>query len=118
MSLFVYTCEPGWEDRLIDELGRVFPQSRHMRLAADGWVAGELLDETVGTPSVALCSQCLPRAEAIQAESISAWGQAIGQRLIAGLDGHARPWRMHLFGIHGGDGSVEPAAVSVDRREC
>ena len=72
---------------------------------------GDLPDETIGTPSVALCSQCLPRAEAIRAESISAWGQAVGQRLIAGLEGHVGPWRLHVFGIHDRDGSV-------GRRRC
>jgi 23S rRNA (cytidine2498-2'-O)-methyltransferase len=112
MSQFVYTCEPGWEDRLIDELQRVFPHSRHTRSEADGWVVGVLPDdESIGTPSVALCAQCLPRAEAINSESISAWGQAAGQRLIAGLEGHSGPWRLHVFGIYDGDGPV-------GRRRC
>jgi 23S rRNA (cytidine2498-2'-O)-methyltransferase len=111
MSRFVFTCEPGWEDPLIDELRRVFPQSRHARSAADGCVVSEMRDEPSGTPSVALCRQCLPRAEAIEAKSISAWGQAAGQWLIAGLDSHTGPWRLHVFGIAGADGPV-------GRRRC
>jgi len=111
MSQFAFSCEPGWEDRLIGELQRVFPQSANAHVA-DGWVVSHLFgDDSVGTPCVALCAQCLPHAEAIAAESVSAWGQAAGQRLIAGLEGHAGPWRLHGFGVYGAEGSV-------GRRRC
>jgi 23S rRNA (cytidine2498-2'-O)-methyltransferase len=106
MSRFAYTCESGWEVRLIDELQRVFPQSRH-RQTADGWVVGNLSDdEPIAVPSVALCSQCLPQAEAIEAESISAWGQAAGERIVAGFENYPRPWRLHVFGVYRVDGPV------------
>ena len=111
MNQFVYSCEPGWEYRLIDELQQVFPRSHHAQMA-DGWVVGDLSeDEPIGTPSVAFCTQCLPRAETIDAESISAWGQAVGPKIIAGLEGHSGPWRLHVFGVFDGDGPVS-------RRRC
>ncbi len=106
MSQFAFSCEPGWEDRLIGELLRVFPQSDHAQVA-EGWVVSQQSgEEPVGTPCVALCTQCLPRVEAIAAESISAWGQAIGLRLMAGLEDHAGPWRLHVFGVYADGGTV------------
>ena len=54
MSQFAFSCEPGWEDRLIGELQRVFPQSANAHVA-DGWVVSDLSgDDSVGTPCVAL----------------------------------------------------------------
>jgi len=120
MSQFAFSCEPGWEDRLIGELQRVFPRSANAQ-AAEGWVASQLSgDDPIGTPCVALCAQCLPRAESIIAESISAWGQAAGQRLIAGLEGHAGPWRLHVFGaypsLEKGDRHLAATRKSLPRR--
>lgn len=108
----IYTCEPGWEIRLSEELGRVYPHSTRRVLAA-GWVesvcdapdqAGE-----AGLPFVALAAQCMPEVQTIEARSISLWARHAADWLIARLAAHEGPWRLHVFCVPRADGSVTPA---------
>lgn len=108
----VYTCEPGWESRLNDELGRVFPRSTRAVLAA-GWVKSvcDAPDEAgeVRLPCVALAAQCMPDVQTVEARSISMWARNAADWLITRLQGHEGPWRLHVFCVPTADGSVTPA---------
>jgi 23S rRNA (cytidine2498-2'-O)-methyltransferase len=109
--IYIYACEPSWEAPLVEELGRVFPQSHH-RPADAGWVASEMAtDEPAAAPSVVLASQCLPEAIAVDAGSISAWVQSAGRHVIERLKDDAGPWRLHVFGVYRPGGPV-------GRRRC
>ncbi len=105
----VYATEPGWENRLIAELGWVFPGSNNRSIAL-GWIESELseshLGEQFAEPCVALANQALPDAVGMQAASIADWRRAAGNWLLEALEDHDGPWRMHVFGNHVPDGSV------------
>jgi len=99
MSLHIFTCEPGWENILIDELGRVFPGSSSRSLGA-GWI--ECRPAAVPSceqPCVAFASQMLPGAVPLAAPSISKWTQLAGDRLIEALQHHEGAWRLHVFAV-------------------
>lgn len=112
MQIDIYSCEPGWEIRLSEELGRVCRRSTR-RVLAPGWVesACDAPDDAgdVRLPSVALAAQCMPDAQAIEARSISMWARHAAKWLIARLDAHDGPWRLHVFCVPATDGSVTPA---------
>jgi 23S rRNA (cytidine2498-2'-O)-methyltransferase len=105
MSRWVFTCEPGWEGVLAAELARVFPDAAHWQTAF-GWVESEFMAPPTGTPCVAFTSQCLPDAEPLSADSISAWSRQAGAWLIEQLREHAGPWRLHVFPFGGPEGDV------------
>ncbi len=105
MSRWVFTCEPGWEGVLVAELERVFPNSMPGP-TAQGLVERELAWTPSGVPSVALAAQCLPNAEPMTAESISAWSRQSSVWLMDQLREHAGPWRLHVFPCGGPEGDV------------
>ncbi|HXT59435.1 MAG TPA: hypothetical protein VN699_12420, partial [Pirellulales bacterium] len=109
MSLQVFTCEPGWETALTDELGRVFPASS-CRSIAPGWIERRPSDEPPGEPPcIAFAAQMLPDAGAMSAPSIAKWAQQAGAWLIEGLKRHEGPWRLHVFAVAGPQASVGQA---------
>ncbi len=113
MTDWAFSCEPGWEGRLVGELGRVFPHARYTPIAA-GWVAGEMPPgEPVGVPSVALSMQCIPVATAVEAKSIAVWVEAAGEQLIAGLANHNGPWRLHVWGVYRPGGPIGPRRAAL-----
>jgi 23S rRNA (cytidine2498-2'-O)-methyltransferase len=83
---------------LIDELGRVFPASKH-RIRAPGWVESHLSpdDDRRREPSVAFAAQCLPSPSPLGAPSVSAWATLAGTVILEALREHAGPWRLHVF---------------------
>lgn len=92
----VYTCEPGWEQWLVEELRRR-STAGDCRVVGDGWLEAQFTGEQSGEPCVALAAQCLPEAEPLAAESISQWARLSASRLIERLDGQGGPWRLHVF---------------------
>ena len=99
MGLNIFTCEPGWESVLIDELGRVFQGSSRRSLGA-GWVECRPTEAATGeTSCVAFASQMLPDAAPVAAPSISKCAQEAGARLIEALRDHEGPWRLHVFTV-------------------
>jgi len=113
----VITCEPGWEAPLVDELGQVFPASRHATIAP-GWVESHLSsNEAIDRPIVAFASQCLPVAEPIEAPSISAWARQAATWLIERLQGHDAAWRLHVFTVSGPEGAVTSRRCHLIREE-
>lgn len=118
-QIAIYTCEPGWEIRLSEELGRVYPHSA-CRVLAAGWVesvcdapdqAGE-----AGLPAVALAAQCMPDVQAVEARSISMWARQAADWLVNSLDAHEGPWRLHVFCVPRADVSVTPARCEYIRK--
>lgn len=109
MSLHIFTCEPGWEHVLIDELRRVFPGSTLRSLGA-GWVECQ---PTAEPPLERLCAsfagQMLPGSMPLAAPSISKWAQLTGERLIEALRDHEGPWRLHVFAVASPEASVGQA---------
>jgi 23S rRNA (cytidine2498-2'-O)-methyltransferase len=103
MIACIYATEPGWEHRLIAELGRVFPGSSN-RSIFPGWIASDLAEFRLGEhsvePCVALGNQALPNAVGIAAASIADWRRTAGSWLLAALEDHDSPWRLHVFGNH------------------
>ena len=99
MNLHIFTCEPGWETVLIDELGRVFPASSRRSLGA-GWVECRTAREPAcEAPCVSFVHQMLPDAVPFAAPSISKCAQEAGAKLIEVLRDHAGPWRLHVFTV-------------------
>ena len=113
----VFSCEPGWEDVLAAELGRVFPPPR-ARIIDVGWVASEVDRERwPAEPVVAFAAQCMPEAVAIEAPSISKWVQAVGPQIIEALAEHRGPWRLHVFGVYRPEeGASRPRAQLIEQR--
>jgi 23S rRNA (cytidine2498-2'-O)-methyltransferase len=97
MHRFVFTCEPEWEQPLVDELLRVFPKLDRQPTVPDSGVVELAAEDLAETRCVALCAQCLPYAETISIGSISDGVRAIADKILAALDGHVGPWRLHLF---------------------
>jgi len=109
MSLHIFTCEPGWENVLIDELGRVFPGSSSRSLGA-GWVECRLTGEpSCEEPCASFASQMLPGAAPLAAPSISKWAHLAGARLIEALEHHEGPWRLHVFAVKSPEAPVGQA---------
>lgn len=129
MSLEIFACEPGWENILVDELGRVFPGSANRSLGA-GWVECRLASEPLSDrsreqPCVSFARQMLPSAMPLAAPSISKWAQLAGERLIDALEHHDGPWRLHAFAVKSPDapvgrarcGLIEAAIVDLLRKK-
>jgi len=96
MPLRFFLCEPGWEDRLLEELRRVFPAGTHRR-RAPGWLESHLShDDDTRAASVAFAAQTLPGPIPLGAPSISRWGHVAGTLLINALQEHTGPWRLHV----------------------
>ncbi len=109
----VFSCEPGWDGVLADELRRVFPGAV-AQLIADGWIAAEFDPAQVSTaPTIAFASQCLPDAAEIEAGSVAAWVQTVGPRTVEALTEHTRPWRLHVFGVYQPEGAVGPRRATL-----
>lgn len=109
MSFDIFTCEPGWENVLIDELGRVFPGSARRSLGA-GWVECRPSREPpCETPCVTFASQMLPNATPLATPSISKWAQLAGEQLIEALQHHEGPWRLHVFAVKSPEAPVGQA---------
>lgn len=108
MRLDVYTCEPGWEQRLVEELRRT-SAAVDCHVVADGWLETQGAGEESCEPCVALAAQCLPNAEPLNAESISQWARQSGSRVIERLEGQAGPWRLHIFCVPSAEATVTPA---------
>jgi 23S rRNA (cytidine2498-2'-O)-methyltransferase len=97
MTQGLFSCEPGWEEPLADELGRVFAGSAREALSG-GWVAADYdAPRLPRQPCLALVRQSLPAAQPVEAPSIAAWSRWFGDWLIERLAGHDGPWRCHLF---------------------
>ena len=89
-----WTCEPGWEPALGEELRRTLPEA-----AVE--VLGSALVTTVGAvadePAVAFAEQVLPDCEPVSAPSIARWAGAACERIVLRLDTADVPWRLHVF---------------------
>jgi 23S rRNA (cytidine2498-2'-O)-methyltransferase len=92
----LFTCEPGWETPLGDELGRILPGAQAL-LAATGWLIGDAEPAPAAVPCLALVRQSLPHAEELTAPSIAAWARQWSDWVIARLAQHEGPWRGHVF---------------------
>lgn len=114
MSLQIFTCEPGWETVLSDELGRAFPAAARRALGA-GWIesrtSGGLPHDS--EPCISFAAQCLPEAQELAAPSVSKWVQQAGGWLIDALREHDAPWRLHVFCVPRPEGSVGPARARL-----
>jgi 23S rRNA (cytidine2498-2'-O)-methyltransferase len=113
MSLHIFTCEPGWENVLVDELRHVFPGLSSRSLGA-GWVECRRTgvppyDRSCEAPCVSFAMQMLAGAEQLEAPSISKWAQLAGDRLIEALQHHDGPWRLHVFAVKSPDAPVGQA---------
>lgn len=91
-----WTCEPGWEEHLRDELARVASDAVH-EIVQPGWVHGRGFQSSSDSPSIALAQQCLRNATELAAPSISTWARQAGAALIEQLRQHEGPWRLHTF---------------------
>lgn len=107
----LWTCEPGWEDALVAELGGTAAGSPVA--IAPGWIESRSSEPVEpSTPlCVALATQCLPAAIELVAPSISIWARQCGEWLIERLRDHPGPWRFHLF-------SHYPPGDISGRRRC
>ncbi|HVX63002.1 MAG TPA: SAM-dependent methyltransferase [Pirellulales bacterium] len=113
MSLHIFTCEPGWESVLSDELGRIFPDAARRQLAP-GWVESRWRQEpALSEPCVAFASQCLPCSERLAAPSVSQWARKAGGWLLETLRDHDGPWRLHVFCVPLPGGPVRPARARL-----
>ena len=92
----VWTCEPGWESALADELRRTLPVEVRIEPEVGFVRADDLTDDA--SPTVAFAQQCLPAAEPCQADSINDWAELAVRRIVAELDALPVPWRLHVFG--------------------
>lgn len=114
LTRYVFTCEPGWERALADELLRTLgPEVLGVDDGVDdGVVAAPGRVEVIASkpiaapPTIAFARQCLPEAEPVRAESIGQWADAICERISARLDTVDAPWRLHLFATPFADGST------------
>jgi 23S rRNA (cytidine2498-2'-O)-methyltransferase len=102
----VFTCEPGWETPLAEELGRVFSGATTRVLAA-GWLE-TVAEPAMGAagPCLALVRQSLPAAEAIDAPSITVAARQLSDWVIARLAEHDGRWRGHVFANLGASAEV------------
>lgn len=108
--MHVFICKPGFEQALIDEIQQEWTSVK-ARSPSDGWVVAEfphnaqfgeatstgLQNANDWTPVLAWAKQTFPNASPLNAPSINAWADLIGQRIIAELKGFEGPWRLHLF---------------------
>lgn len=103
LSPAVFSCEPGGQRALADELQRTLPTER--RLAGEsGYVFVSQMP--AGEPCVAFAEQCLPGAEPCECESIGDWADAAVQRITADLDAVEVPWRLHVWGPPVAEGPI------------
>ncbi|MEI6127283.1 MAG: hypothetical protein WCQ99_12105, partial [Pseudomonadota bacterium] len=78
----LHLCMPGREHILMQELCRVLPASHH-RVIAPALLESTIAPEETGlTPSLAFAVQTLPRAQLLQAPSISLWARKTAECLI------------------------------------
>lgn len=99
----LWLCEPEWSAHLRAELRQEFAQLDD-QILSPGIISGRMdLSDLHATPSIALARQALPNVEALTAESIAAWGELIGQKLIERIPEGAGNWRLHLIGGAGAD---------------
>jgi len=90
-------CRPGDESLLLGELGRVYPHSVHKTIWS-GWTESRLEpDDREGGRCLALAQQALPDAAVIRAPSIARLALAAAPRIVAALEDHDGPWRLHAF---------------------
>ena len=97
MSVHIFTCSAGWEERLAAELARVFPTGI-VRPLQERWV--ELTTESDGGPAIpciALANQCMPDANALTAVSVGGWSKLLELVVTTRLVTHDGPWRLHTF---------------------
>lgn len=102
---YVFTCEPGWEAPLSDELERTLGVAG-AGAAEAGRVELVLAQEFDSSPTIAFARQCLPDATPVEAESIGQWADAACERISAKLDALEVPWRLHIFATPFADGST------------
>jgi 23S rRNA (cytidine2498-2'-O)-methyltransferase len=112
----VYISEPGWEQRLVEELHRTNAVG-DCHVVGDGWLEAQSTSDESSDPCVALAAQCLPNAEWLTAASISQWARQSGSRLIERLSTQAGPWRLHVFCTPSQEASVTPARCRYIREE-
>lgn len=103
----IYLCEPGWEERLVGELSRVFPGSIH-EWVDPGWVESKLAVDSDLCPAIAFARQCLPTVKPLSEPSVTKWAKTATDGIIEKLHGVETPWRLHVVSIPVPGGSAGP----------
>ena len=102
--MHILLTEPGGEPFLIDELQRGFP-SCTTALLGGGLVQSDVgLTASSAPPVLVFARQTLLDAEAVSADSIRAWSEAL-LAAIATRVPEGWPWRLHLAPHYGGEGA-------------
>lgn len=103
-----FLCEPSWEERLVGELSRVFPESFHESVDP-GWVESKLAALDANTcPTIAFARQCMPAASSLFEASVTKWAKAAADGIIETIRGVDAPWRLHVVSIPVPGGSAGP----------
>src|SRR5689334_15092751 len=92
----LFSCPPGQESLLLEELQASYPSAQTARLAP-GWVASTVAAESGNTSALAFAEQVYPRPKALQAASIREWAELVAAALIAADLDPDLPWRLHIF---------------------
>lgn len=107
---YVFTCEPGWEPALADELRRTLGTDIALDddgiAIASGRVELAAAQLIAASPTIAFSQQCMAESEPVRATSIGQWADAICERISAKLDSADVPWRLHIFALPFADGST------------
>lgn len=93
----VYTCPPGWEIPLLEELARVHPSGIH-RQRSPGWLHSQLSEaEASRATHLTFVLQSLVAPESVSASSIGSWVKQVGPLLLEKLAGHEGAWELQVF---------------------
>ena len=99
----LHLCPPAREGALLDELRATLPGSRHA-LVARSAVWSDLSTEDAAAdaaspPCLAFAEQVLPAPQPLPTPSVTRAAQALADAVLAALDGHAGPWRLHVLSV-------------------
>lgn len=95
----LFLADPGTEEFLLAEIGRIAPGARHER-AGDGLVTSGIPLDPAAPPVIAFARQTLVDAAAGEAPSIQAWSRLVADTAAAALP-EAGSWRLHVAPRYG-----------------
>jgi 23S rRNA (cytidine2498-2'-O)-methyltransferase len=93
-----YLTAAGKETAALCEL-RLCGKGQKFSLFAPGVISGANIAAAGRAPLLAFSRQALLECEGFKAESISAWGKLLGEKIIEKLHAEEGPWRLHFVGL-------------------
>jgi len=115
MTSRLHLCRPERDPPLLAELDSSFRGSLHVVLTS-GLVRSDLSpDDAARTPCLAFAEQVLPAPQPLPVPSVTRGADALADAVLAGLEGHAGPWRLHVLSHAAPEGQLGPGRARLVR---